>query len=105
MSEHLVVFTTLPDAGQAETLAQALVEQNLAACVNILPPVTSVYRWQGELQQDREQLLLIKTRAARYDALMTAIKAQHPYELPEIIALPITAGLPAYLNWIDDTTQ
>ena len=97
---HVLVLTNLPDAASAEKLARALVEQRLAACVNVLAPTRSVYRWQGKIEWASEVPLLIKTMAARYDALEAAIKAQHPYELPEIIRLPIDGGLPAYLGWV-----
>jgi len=100
MTQALLVLTNLPDAASAEALAHELVRQRLAACVNILPAVKSVYRWQGALEQAGETMLLIKTGAARYEALQAAIRAAHPYEVPEIIALPIAAGLPAYLDWI-----
>jgi len=100
MTQALLVLTNLPDAASAEALAHELVRQRLAACVNILPAVKSVYRWQGALEQAEETPLLIKTGAARYEALQAAIRAAHPYEVPEIIALPIAAGLPAYLDWI-----
>jgi len=77
-----------------------VVEARLAACVNILPRVQSVYRWQGAVESASEIPLLIKTTAANYPALENAIRAQHPYEIPEIIALPVERGLPAYLNWV-----
>jgi periplasmic divalent cation tolerance protein len=100
----LVVLTNLPDRAAAETLAATLIEQRVAACVNILAPCRSVYRWQGTLQNDEEHPLLIKTTTERYAALEAAIRAAHPYELPEIVALPIERGLPAYLNWIATET-
>lgn len=100
----LLVFTHLPDRAAAETLAAQLVEQRVAACVNILPPCHSVYRWQGELQHDEEHPVLIKTTLARYAALEQAICAAHPYELPEIVAVPIERGLPEYLRWIAEET-
>lgn len=100
----LLVLTNLPDPDTARTLAAHLVEHGLAACVNILPACRSVYRWQGQLEEASETPLFIKTTAARYDALETAIRQQHPYELPEIVAVPITAGLPAYLAWLTQET-
>ncbi|MGB6053636.1 MAG: divalent-cation tolerance protein CutA [Burkholderiaceae bacterium] len=100
MTQALLVLTNMPDAAGAEALARSLVQQGLAACVNILPAVKSVYRWQGALEQAEETTLLIKTGAGRYDELEAALRAAHPYALPEIIALPIVAGLPAYLDWI-----
>jgi periplasmic divalent cation tolerance protein len=96
----LLVLTNLPERAAAERLADALVEQRVAACVNILAPCRSVYRWQGAVQHDEEHPLLIKTSADRYAALEAAIRAGHPYELPEIIAVPIERGLQAYLDWI-----
>jgi periplasmic divalent cation tolerance protein len=96
----LLVFTNLPDRAAAERLAEALVEQRVAACVNILAPCRSVYRWKNELQRDEEYPMLIKTTEARYTALEAAIRAGHPYELPEIVAVPIERGLPAYLDWV-----
>ena len=105
MSETLLVITTLPDQGAAEKLAVALVEAGLAACVNIGAPVTSIYRWDGRLQRGSELMLTIKTTRTRYPALEQAIKDGHPYELPEVIAVPITAGLTEYLAWIEACTK
>src|SRR5262249_53492470 len=93
----LLVFTNLPDRASAERLADNLVEKKVAACVNILAPCRSVYRWKDEIQHDEEHPLLIKTTEARYAALEQAIRACHPYELPEIIAVPVGRGLPDYL--------
>jgi periplasmic divalent cation tolerance protein len=102
----LLVLTNLPDRASAERLADALLGGHLAACVNILAPCRSVYRWQGAVQHDEEHPLLIKTTEARYAELEQAIRAAHPYELPEIIAVPIGRGLPAYLDWVaGETTQ
>ena len=101
----IVVVTNLPDRASAEKLAALLVEQRLAACVNLLSPCASVYRWRGELQRAEEYPLLIKTTADRYAALETSIRANHPYELPEIIAVPIIHGLPAYLQWVESETR
>jgi periplasmic divalent cation tolerance protein len=99
-TETLLVLTNLPDAAAARTLADHLVGQRLAACVNILAPCRSVYRWQGAIEDAEEVPLLIKTTAARYAELETAIRAHHPYELPEIVAVPIAHGLPGYLAWV-----
>lgn len=96
----LLVLTNLPDHASATAFATALVEERLAACVNILAPCTSVYRWQGKIESASEVPLLIKTTQDRYAALEAAVRARHPYELPELIALPISDGLPAYLNWL-----
>lgn len=101
----LVVLTNLPDRGAAERLADALVEQRLAACVNILAPCRSVYRWNGAVQHDEEYPVLIKTNADRYPALEAAIRAAHPYELPEIVAVKVESGLPAYLAWVTEETR
>lgn len=96
----LLVFTNLPDRTAAERLAKALVEQRVAACVNILAPCRSVYRWKGTVQDDEEHPMLIKTTSERYAVLEQEIRAAHPYELPEIIAVPIESGLPEYLEWV-----
>ena len=101
----LLVITNVPDRGAAERLAGALVEGGLAACVNILAPCRSVYRWKGQTQRDEEFPMLIKTTRERYDALEQAIRAGHPYELPEIIAVPVERGLPAYLDWVGQQTR
>jgi len=101
MTEHLVVLCTCPDASTAERLAEQLVGERLAACVSVLPGVTSVYRWQGKIERAGEVLLLAKTRADRYAALEKSLASAHPYELPEIIAVPIHQGLEGYLAWID----
>lgn len=96
----MLVITNLPDRAAAEKLADALIERRVAACVNILAPCRSVYRWKGAVQHDEEHPMLIKTSAERYAALEAAIRAGHPYELPEIIAVPIERGLAAYLDWV-----
>ena len=101
----LLVLTNLPDRAAAERLADALIEKRLAACVNILAPCHSVYRWKGTVQHDEEHPMLIKSTAERYPALEAAIRAGHPYELPEIIAVPVEHGLPAYLDWVDEETS
>ena len=100
MSQILIVFTNCPDEACANTIALALVEAKLAACVNILPRVQSVYRWQGKVESASEIPLFFKSTAASYPALETRIRELHPYDVPEIIALPISHGLPAYLNWV-----
>lgn len=101
----LLVLTNLPDRESAESLAQHLVEDQLAACVNILAPCRSVYRWKGSVEAADEVPLLIKTIEARYPALEAAIRERHPYEIPEIIAVPIVDGLPDYLAWLTAETQ
>ena len=100
----LLVLTNLPDRAAAEKLADLVIEKRLAACVNILA-CRSVYRWKGAVQHDEEHPLLIKTTADRYAELEAAIRGAHPYELPEIIAVPIERGLPAYLQWVADETK
>ena len=101
----LLVLTNLPDQDSAEALARELVKARLAACVNVLAPCQSFYRWQGALETASEVPLLIKTRSDCYAALEAAIRARHPYELPEIIALPVSAGLPDYLAWLAAETR
>jgi len=96
----LLVLTNLPDRAAAERLAETLIEARVAACVNILAPCRSVYRWKGAVQRDEEHPMLIKTTVERYAALEAAVRAGHPYELPEIIAVPVHHGLPAYLDWV-----
>lgn len=100
----LIVFCPVP-AEHADRLARHLVEERLAACVQALPGVRSTYRWDGELQQATETLLLVKTTADRYAALERTLAAHHPYELPEILAVDAAAGLPAYLRWLADETR
>lgn len=105
MSDTLLVFTNTPDPATAEAIARHLVAHRLAACVNILAPCRSVYRWQGQVEQAEEIPLLAKTTADRYPALEAAIRALHPYELPEVVAVPLTQGLPAYLAWVTAETR
>ena len=100
----LLVMTNLPDRASAERLADALIEARVAACVNILAPCQSVYRWKDAVQHDEEHPMLVKTTTERYPALEAAIRAGHPYELPEIVAVPIERGLPAYLDWVASET-
>lgn len=105
MSEVLLVVTNLPDTDSADRLARLLIETRSAACVNRLSPCVSTYRWQGVIETASETPLLIKTTASAYPRLADAIRAAHPYELPEIIAIPVSAGLPSYLAWVDRETQ
>jgi periplasmic divalent cation tolerance protein len=102
--ETILVISNLPDQERAQTLAAELVEQGLAACVNVMAPCVSVYRWQGKVETAPEVTIFIKTTRERYAALEAAIRTAHPYELPEIIAVPVTAGLPAYLAWVANET-
>lgn len=100
VTQAIVVLTTMPEYEAALRLAKDLVGGRLAACINILPPMTSVYEWKGKLEQGQEHQLLIKTSIDRYPALEARIRESHPYELPEIIALPVATGLDAYLDWV-----
>lgn len=103
--EILLVMTNLPDRTAAERIAKNLVTEGVAACVNILADCTSVYHWEGKLNRTSEVPLLIKTTKAAYPRLQDALRKLHPYEVPEIIALPVSAGLPEYLNWVVQETQ
>jgi periplasmic divalent cation tolerance protein len=105
VSERVVAFSTVGTAEDAERISRALVERRLAACVNVVPGVVSVYRWKGNVLRDEERLLVIKTRAARLEALREALVALHPYDLPELVALPIEAGHEPYLAWLDDSVS
>lgn len=100
-TQYQITLCTCPDKDTAEKIAHLLVNDKLAACVNILPGITSVYRWHEQVESAQEHLLLIKANKSRYQAIETTIKKHHPYELPEIIAVPIEDGLPEYLHWID----
>jgi periplasmic divalent cation tolerance protein len=101
--DAVIVLTTLGADADAAAFARTLVAERLAACVNILPPMTSVYRWQGGLEEEREQQLVIKTGADRVAALATRFEALHPYEVPEFLVLPVSEGSAAYLRWIQDS--
>ena len=102
--EYILVHTTLPDEDAARALARTLVERKLAACVTVGAPVQSLYHWQGAVENAREVPLTAKTRADRYADVAAAIAAGHPYELPEIVAVPIQHGLPDYLAWVASAT-
>jgi periplasmic divalent cation tolerance protein len=99
-ADILVVFSTCPNAAAAGDIAEALVGEGLAACVNALPGVASTYLWKGEVRRDSEVLLLIKTTRARLAELTARVRQLHPYELPEVIAVPVSGGLPDYLQWV-----
>ena len=101
----IAVLTNLPDSGSAFNLARELVSLRLAACVNVLAPVTSFYRWEGRDEQATEYPVLIKSTRDRYAQLESAIRARHPYGVPEIIAWPIDLGSAAYLDWVEDETR
>lgn len=98
----LLCYCTCPDAASARALAEAVVGEGLAACVNRLPGVQSTYRWKGEVTTDSEELLIVKTTAARFPALKERVLALHPYELPELVAVPVAQGHEAYLDWVRD---
>jgi len=101
----ILVLTQMPDRTSAEALARALVESRLAACVSIGAAVESLYHWRGQIEMAQEVPVIVKTRTDAYAAVEKAILHRHPYELPEIIAVPVTDGLPAYLDWIDRETR
>lgn len=103
-SEVLLVMSSLPDQATARQLARTLVERRLAACVSVLAPCTSLYRWKSRMEEAAEVPVLIKTTAGRYAELESALRALHPYELPEIIAVPVLRGLPGYLDWVAGET-
>jgi periplasmic divalent cation tolerance protein len=104
MDEIVIVLTNLPDRAAAVQLAQELVARRLAACVNVLAECTSVYRWKGAIESAAEVPVLIKTRAGRYAEVEAAIRSLHPYELPEIVAVPVRHGFDEYLQWVADET-
>ncbi|MES9988768.1 MAG: divalent-cation tolerance protein CutA [Candidatus Thiodiazotropha endolucinida] len=101
----LLILCTAPDRETALKLSRSLLEQRLAACVNLSPPVTSVYHWQGRLEESEEILLLIKTTKQQYNNVEATLRAQHPYELPEIIAVPVEQGLDDYIDWVERCTK
>lgn len=101
----IAIFCTAPDPASAERIASALVDERLAACVNLVPGLTSVFRWEGQVQREPEVLLMIKTQRGRFDAVAARIKALHPYTVPELIALPIDASTPDYLAWLEENTR
>ena len=103
--EVIIILITVPDVKSAEKIAAMLVEKSLAACVNIITGVKSVYRWEGELNHDDELLLLVKTVRDNFDAISLAVKSIHPYDLPEIIAVPVVNGFNPYIEWIKDETS
>jgi periplasmic divalent cation tolerance protein len=103
VSERVVALSTAGNAADAERIARALVERGLAACVNVVPNVVSIFRWQGEVQKESELVLVIKTRSDALEPLREALVALHPYEVPELVAWPIAAGHEPYLRWIDES--
>jgi periplasmic divalent cation tolerance protein len=105
MTDGRVVLVTVPDAAVAATLCRALIEERLAACGNIVPGVTSIYRWEGEIREDSELMVVLKTREDVFPRLLERIVELHPYDVPEILALPVIAGHAEYLAWIGRSTQ
>lgn len=105
MSDALVVLVTVGSESEAETIAKALLDERLAACVNIGGPMRSLYRWQGRIADDNEWQLVIKTRSDLFDALADRVRALHSYDVPEIVGLPVTAGSPAYLEWLKEAVR
>jgi periplasmic divalent cation tolerance protein len=104
-TDYVIVMTTLPADADAATFARTLVEARLAACVNLLPVMDSVYRWEGAVEQERERQLVIKTSRARIEALWDRVREMHPYDVPEFIVLPIADGNDAYLRWVGESTR
>lgn len=104
MTSYIIILVTTPTKKWANKIAQLLIEKKLVACVNIIPEITSFYTWQNKLCQDKESLLIIKTKKALFTEIENTIKKAHPYQVPEIISLPITKGSQTYLNWIDTVT-
>src|SRR5215213_1871256 len=105
MADVLIAFCTFPDSATADSAVTALVENGFVACGNILPPVRSIYRWQGKLENSEEVLVMFKLSSVRYAEFETKLQSLHPYELPEIIAFPVTHGLPAYLEWVTNSSN
>lgn len=104
MDEAIVILCTVPSVEVGEALGRGLVEARLAACVNVVPGLSSIYRWEGEIRTDREAQLLIKTRRSLLDRASEHLRASHPYDVPEILALPVAGGSEAYLRWIAGET-
>jgi periplasmic divalent cation tolerance protein len=105
MSEHVVAFSTVGKKEDADRIARALVEERVAACVNVVSGVRSFYRWKWTVENDEELLLVIKTRRDRLDALRAALVSRHPYEVPELVVMDVVAGHPPYLSWIDESLR
>jgi periplasmic divalent cation tolerance protein len=105
MTDARIVLTTAGSSQEAEKIARALVESRLAACVNVVPQIQSVYRWKGKIEQETEWLLIIKTRLRAVESVSQTIKELHSYELPECIILEVSDGSAAYLNWIEENTR
>ena len=104
LADAVIVLTTIGTSTDGEALARTLVAERLAACVNLLPEMQSIYQWKGELTADGERQLIIKTTVARLDALTTRLHELHPYEVPEFLILPVTGGSTGYLRWLTEST-
>lgn len=105
MTNVLLILVTAGSEDEAEKIARTLVEERLAACVNIINPIRSIYRWEGKVQDDREWLLVIKTQQGHFAAIEERVKTLHSYQVPEVIALPIVDGSEKYLRWVKDETE
>jgi periplasmic divalent cation tolerance protein len=105
MSDYVLVLTTVPAEGDADNLARTLVTEQLVACVNVLPPMVSTYRWKGSIEQDRERQLIMKTTRDRVAALRARVKELHSYEVPEFVVIPVQEGSEEYLKWISESTR
>jgi periplasmic divalent cation tolerance protein len=105
MADYIQVFTTAGTKANAQVIADALVKQHLAGCVQIVGPITSTYRWQGKVETAEEWLCIVKSRGDLYKAVEQAIREMHPYEEPEILAVPVTEGSQSYLRWLDDNLK
>jgi periplasmic divalent cation tolerance protein len=105
MEDALVVLVTAPSPEKAAELARALVEERLAACGNVVPAIRSIYRWEGKIHDDAEALLVLKTTRGRFEALRERVIALHPYDVPEVLALPVAAGSAPYLAWLATETR
>ena len=104
-AQEIVVFVTVGSLQDGRELGRVLVDQHLVACVNLIPQVTSIFQWKGEVSEERECLMIMKTRRELYTRLESSVKDLHKYEVPEIIALPISHGLPEYLSWVRSSTR
>lgn len=105
MSEAIVVLVTCGSEEEAAKIANSLVEERLAACVNMISPVRSIYRWEGKIWDEKEWMLIIKTQKKRFEELEKKVKSLHSYSVPEIIALPVVEGFASYLKWLEETTE
>ena len=101
----IMIYCTCPDIETADRISRQLIRQHMAACVNQVTGVTSIYEWEGKIQQSNEVMIIIKSTEKRFDSIKKLVSEEHPYELPELIAVPITQGLPDYLEWINQCTK